>query len=130
MAAIDGDGLRLAAPFAPNINHASTVFGGSASALAILSAWTLLHTRLRELPFPTEIVIQRNAVEYRLPMRGDFEALCAPPGEPEWQRFLQALTRRGKGRITLRSVLSSGGEPAGSFEGVYVATRLEEPAAR
>ena len=35
--------LRAAA----NINHRETVFGGSASAIAVLAAWRLLHARLR-----------------------------------------------------------------------------------
>ncbi|RYE53550.1 MAG: hypothetical protein EOP18_08925, partial [Rhizobiaceae bacterium] len=38
--------VTLSAPLAPNINHRATVFGGSASAVAILSAWSLLHLRL------------------------------------------------------------------------------------
>ena len=33
------DRVLLKAPLAPNINHRETVFGGSASALCILSAW-------------------------------------------------------------------------------------------
>ena len=41
------EGITLGAPLAPNINHRETVFGGSASALAILAAWALVHTRLR-----------------------------------------------------------------------------------
>ena len=40
------EAVTLRAPLAPNINHRETVFGGSASALAILAAWSLLHTRL------------------------------------------------------------------------------------
>ena len=36
----------LSAPLAPNINHRDTVFGGSASAVAILAAWSMLHLRL------------------------------------------------------------------------------------
>ncbi|WP_370677334.1 YiiD C-terminal domain-containing protein [Pleomorphomonas sp. PLEO] len=39
-------GVTLAAPLAPNINHKSTVFGGSASPLSILAAWSTLHVRL------------------------------------------------------------------------------------
>ncbi len=35
-------GVTLFAPLAPNINHRDTVFGGSASALAILAAWSAL----------------------------------------------------------------------------------------
>lgn len=40
------EGVVLSAPLAPNINHRDTVFGGSASAVASLAAWSLLHTRL------------------------------------------------------------------------------------
>ena len=43
---VDTDGVTLRAPLAPNINHQDTVFGGSASAVAILAGWSLLHTRL------------------------------------------------------------------------------------
>ena len=35
---VSGEAVTLAAPLAPNINHRETVFGGSASALAILAA--------------------------------------------------------------------------------------------
>lgn len=41
------EGVVLSAPLAPNINHQETVFGGSASALAILAAWSLVHVRLQ-----------------------------------------------------------------------------------
>ena len=35
------EAVRLSAPLAPNINHRATVFGGSASAVALLAAWAL-----------------------------------------------------------------------------------------
>jgi thioesterase domain-containing protein len=41
------DGVVLYAPLAPNINHRDTVFGGSASAVAILAAWSALYVRMR-----------------------------------------------------------------------------------
>ena len=44
----DNTAVTLAAPLAPNINHRATVFGGSASAVAILTAWTWLHFVLRD----------------------------------------------------------------------------------
>ncbi len=47
---ISDTALTLSAPIAPNINHRETVFGGSASALCILSAWSLIHCRLRNRP--------------------------------------------------------------------------------
>ncbi|MDL2338661.1 MAG: YiiD C-terminal domain-containing protein, partial [Pseudomonadota bacterium] len=43
---VSAEQVVLAAPLAPNINHQDTVFGGSASAVAILAAWSMLHTKL------------------------------------------------------------------------------------
>ena len=51
------DLVILAAPIKPNINHRSTVFGGSASTLAILSAWTLINFRLQSENINTRLVI-------------------------------------------------------------------------
>ena len=123
VAAADAAGVRLCAPFLPNINHRNTVFGGSASALAILAGWTLVYVRLRPLALHQQIVIQRNAVEYLKPIQEAFCAICPSPPEAEWQRLVAMLTRRSKGRITLTADLVSGGVRAGTFEGVYVALR-------
>ena len=120
------DGVRLAAPIEPNINHRGTVFGGSISALAILSAWTLVHLHLRAEGIPNHIVIQRNSVEYLRPVDGEFEALCAVPRADDWRRFVDALRRRGRGRITLTATVYWGSEVVGSFEGAFVATRAED----
>jgi thioesterase domain-containing protein len=54
--------VKLAAPLAPNINHRETVFGGSASAVAILAAWTILFIRLQNEGLYSRVVIQRNQV--------------------------------------------------------------------
>jgi len=37
------DSITLRALLAPNVNHSNTIFGGSASAVAILAAWSLGH---------------------------------------------------------------------------------------
>lgn len=125
----DGAGVRLSAPLDVNINHRSTVFGGSASTLATLAAWTLLHLRLRGAGMAGQIVIQRSSVEYLRPMSSDFEAFCRAPAEHDWERFLATLTRRGRGRITLRAEIRARGDLAGTFSGVYVASRTVGSAA-
>src|SRR5687768_8333506 len=71
---IADDKVILGAPLGPNINHRDTVFGGSASALAILSAWSLLHLRLTAADQPSRVVIQRNSMDYLAPIDGDFTA--------------------------------------------------------
>jgi hypothetical protein len=41
------DSVIVGAPLSRNLNHRGTVFGGSASAVAILAGWLLLDVRLR-----------------------------------------------------------------------------------
>lgn len=123
---VDGSGVRLRAPLAPNINHRSTVFGGSAATLAILSGWTLIHTRLRAATYPSRIVIQRSSVDYISPLHSDFEAFCPAPEPDRWRRFLAGLQRRGRSRIILTAELSSEDGVAGAFEGAYVAMAPED----
>ena len=60
--------VKLAAPLRPNVNHTETVFGGSAAALATLSAWTLLHLRLENAGLDARLVIQRSRMEYEKPI--------------------------------------------------------------
>ena len=111
----------LRAPLAPNINHRDTVFGGSASALATLAAWSLLHTRLQSDGFPSRLVIQRNTMAYDLPIAGDFTARAAYDPATDWARFTRILSRKGKARITVASVLEYQGRLAGRFSGEFVA---------
>jgi thioesterase domain-containing protein len=68
--AVSIDGVTLRAPLAPNINHRDTVFGGSASAVAILAAWSLLHARMRGEGIAARLVIQSNMMDYALPTLG------------------------------------------------------------
>jgi thioesterase domain-containing protein len=118
---VEEESVVLSAPLEPNINHRETVFGGSASALAILAAWSLLHTRLGSAGLSCRLVIQRNTMEYELPILGLFYAQSSL-GTPEaWQRFLHILMRKGKARITVTSILEQEGQVVSHFSGVFVA---------
>lgn len=115
------ESVVLRAPLEPNINHRETVFGGSASALAILAAWSLLHTRLRTEGITCRLVIQRNTMEYELPIQGEFVA-CSCLEEPaQWPSFMRVLARKGKARISVVSILEYLGQPVGNFKGEFVA---------
>jgi len=46
--AASADEVTLSVPIVPNVKHRDTVFGGSASALAILAAWAKLRTALKK----------------------------------------------------------------------------------
>ena len=114
----------LSAPLGPNINHRDTVFGGSASALAILAAWSLLHTRLRAEGIATRLVIQRNTMDYEQPILGDFTARAQLQQADAWALFTRMLARKGKARIAVQSVLEQGGQVVGRLTGEFVALDL------
>lgn len=127
--AADEKEVVLAAPLEPNINHRDTVFGGSAASIATLAAWSLLHMRLTMAGIDSRLVIHRNTMEYRRPITGEFTARARLDDEGQWDQFIEALTRRGKARMRVSSVLemSGGGSKAdddavvGRFEGDFVA---------
>jgi thioesterase domain-containing protein len=123
--AVDADGVTLWAPLAPNINHRDTVFGGSASALAILSAWSLVRAGLSDVG-TCRIVIQRNSIDYIAPMPGDFTARALAPDPSAWSRFLVMLQRKGRARVTVACVLESEGAECCRFQGTFVAIRMTE----
>ena len=96
------------------------MFGGSASALAILAAWSLLYVRLQAEGMGKRIVIHSNTMEYTKPILGDFLAIALPPDEEAWKKLLAALRRNRMARITVRSRLECSGTDVGGFEGEFV----------
>src|SRR5664279_3220042 len=98
--------VRLAAPLAPNTNHHGTVFGGSASAVAVLSAWGLLHVAMADANINAELVVQKSSMSYELPITGEFTAEATPPAPEKWQRFLSTLLKYKRARISIRSILN------------------------
>lgn len=115
------DSVVLGAPLAPNINHRATVFGGSASALAILAAWSLLHVRLGGAGLQSRLVIQRNAMEYLEPIPGAFTARSMLEEPQGWPQFQRMFLRKGKARVAVASVLEHEGQVVGRFRGEFVA---------
>ena len=110
----------LSAPLAPNINHRDTVFGGSASALAIFSAWSLLHLRARYFDMAGRLVIQSNHMHYDAPIAGTFQAVCKFDDAVTWERFTRMYKRHGRARIEVKSELEFANSTAGRFEGEFV----------
>ncbi|MBL0726276.1 YiiD C-terminal domain-containing protein [Piscinibacter sp. HJYY11] len=111
----------LGAPLQPNINHRDTVFGGSASALAILSAWSLLHVKLSAGGYKTRLVIQRNSMSYEQAILDYFTAHALSPDAERWRAFTRMLERKGRARISVSSTLLYEGQEVGRFEGEFVA---------
>lgn len=109
----------LAAPLAPNVNHSGTVFGGSASAVAVLAAWSLVEAGLQAAAQPGRIVIRRSAMDFEQPIRADFTATAQAPDAADWQKLLSTLQRGRMGRIVVHSVLTAEGARVGELEGEF-----------
>jgi thioesterase domain-containing protein len=123
---VQSDSVILSAPLAPNINHHDTVFGGSASAVAILAAWSLVHTRLKTSGISSDLVIQRNTMHYELPIAGAFTARSFIQTTGAWESFTRILVRKGRARITVSCILEFVGQPVGHFDGEFVALCAED----
>lgn len=122
VARYDVAGLALRAPLAPNTNHKSTAFAGSLNAVATLAGWGFVWLVLRERGLRGTVVIHESAIQYRLPVRDDFVALCRAPQPEQLDAFVAALRRRGKARLALAVEIRDGDErTAVAFTGSYVA---------
>jgi len=115
------DSVMLAAPLEPNINHKSTAFGGSVSALGILAAWSLLHLRLVDAGLTCEVVIQSNQMDYDRPINGAFIARSSLADSASWPGFLKMLTRKKVARIEVESALIYDDFVVGRLSGKFVA---------
>ena len=114
----------LYAPLAPNINHRDTVFGGSASAVAILAAWSVLYVRMQAAGLAGRIVIRRNTMSYERPISAGFTASATAPGDDAWARLATTIGRRRPGRIRVTSLLESEGREVGELNGEFVVLPL------
>ena len=111
----------LSAPLVPNRNHQSTVFGGSASAVAILAAWSLLHVRLKQAGLQVRLVIKQNTMKYERPIAGKFLASSVVGDLSAWKKFQDMLKRKRRARISLKVTIRCHGENVGEMQGEFVA---------
>ncbi|MGY1889812.1 thioesterase [Pseudomonas asplenii] len=115
--------LSLHLPLDPNVNHKSTMFGGSLYCGAVLAGWGWLHLRLKEEGITDgHIVIQEGQISYPLPVTGDAVAICPAPDSAVWKKFLAMYRRYGRARLALdtRIVNQGSEEDAVTFTGQYV----------
>ncbi len=118
--------LSLYLPLDPNVNHKSTMFGGSLYCGAVLAGWGWLHLRLKEEGITDgHIVIQEGQISYPLPVTGDATAICPAPDAVVWKRFLAMYQRYGRARLVLQTRIVNVGSDidAVTFSGQYVLHR-------
>ena len=117
----DGEMLEVIAPLEPNLNHRNTAFGGSISALGILSGWGLLFIKLKENNLKTRLVIQKSSLDFIEPIDAAFKASCIAPNDYEWSKFIKTIKKHGKARIRVESKITSSHNNGGDHSGTYVA---------
>jgi len=122
----DGNTVSISAPLTPNLNHRNTAFGGSISALGILSGWTLLFLKLKETGIKSRLVIQKSMFDFQDPIDDDFKAICTLPEQKTWGKFIKTLTKHGRARISVPAKIESSSGIGGTHEGAYVAILIDE----
>ena len=101
VAGIQDGCLVLAAPFAPNSNHRTSVFAGSLNAVVTVAGWSVVWLVLAEAGLQGQIVIQDSEIHYRTPVRTDFTARCCVPERGQVEEYLRRLRRKGRARLAL-----------------------------
>ncbi len=114
----------LSAPLIPNSNHQSTVFGGSASAVAILAAWALLYVRLRQAGLQSRLVIQKNTMLYERPIADKFIASSCVGDPSAWKKFQEIFKRKRRARISVKVTIQCNGQKVGEMNGDFVALAI------
>lgn len=121
-----GHQLRVHLPLDPNINHKSTMFGGSLYCGAVIAGWGWIYLRLREAGIDDgHIVIHEGQISYPLPVTADATAICDAPDELVWDRFLRTYQRYGRARLILPTYIvnQDSDEHAVKFIGQFVLHR-------
>jgi thioesterase domain-containing protein len=113
----------LSAPFANNINHQKTVFGGSLHSVATLACWSLLYMNLLHLQ-PIQIVITKSEVTYYAPIDSDFKVECLMADPEDWKRFKKILYAKGKSRIYLSARIDHLDQLCLDYKGRFAAIRI------
>lgn len=114
----------LCAPFANNINHKKTVFGGSLHAVATLACWSLLYVNLKESGDESwQIVITKSDVAYHAPVDADFKAECLMPEDVAWKRFMKTLLLKEKARIQLNANIKHKERICVDYQGLFAAIK-------
>lgn len=117
--------VRAQAPLSENSNHMGTAFGGSLYSLLVLTAYSWLYSALNRQGFDCKIVIQTGEIQYLAPVAQTIETVCRKPQEPEWDSFLNTLSRKSRARINLKSFVNGEIDPQAVLLGAFVVFKNE-----
>jgi len=110
-------------PLTENLNHRETAFGGSISTAGILVCWLLFNIRMREMNESPRLVVRNSNTSFLKPIADSFTASCRFDDAAAWAQFLKIYQKKGRGKLSLTSELSSAGERCAIHSGEFVALR-------
>lgn len=116
----DGQKIIISAPLESNKNLHGTAFGGSQAAIGILTGWSLIYLKLKQLGIENDLVIQKSSYDFTKPITSDFTASCQLPNTAEFELFVKTLKEKGKARLTLTAEIKAEKGVCGIHQGIYV----------
>lgn len=116
----DGQKVIISAPLESNKNLHGTAFGGSQAAIGILTGWSLIYLKLKQLGIKNDLVIQKSSYDFTKPVTSDFTATCQLPNASEVELFVKTLKEKGKARLTLTAEIETEKGVCGIHQGLYV----------
>lgn len=115
----DEQRLVVTAPLEPNHNHLGTAFGGSLSAIATLTGYSLLWLLLGDRS--AHIVVRESSIRYRRPVTGDIRAIGHRPPDEQLTAFREQYEKTGKARLTIPVTVEEAEQVCVDFTGEFVA---------
>lgn len=114
------ESVRIGMPFAPNINHQGSVFGGSIDSLFFVTCWAYLQLLIADYYPHPKIVGRRGTSLFHVPITSDFQSKLMIPDNNEVNTFLDEFNQKGKAKLTTHAVINYEGKIAADFKGEFV----------
>lgn len=93
------DSIKTSAPLDNNINDKGSVFGGSSSALMIISAWSLIKLNCQKHGITSDIVIHKNETLWNKALYKDLIMIARFKKEYNFNAIKEALKRSKPQRL-------------------------------
>ncbi|MEX0915343.1 MAG: YiiD C-terminal domain-containing protein [Wenzhouxiangellaceae bacterium] len=126
IARLDGQGVELHAPLAPNVNDKGTAFGGALASAMILAGWALPRLLLRRAKLEADLVIGRCEIRFVKPVESAFSVRCDWPEAELAEQFITQARDRGRAKLELAPEVIAGTGVAATLVARYAALGKRE----
>ncbi len=112
--------LYASAPISVNINDKGSAFGGSSSALMIISAWSLVKIKCLQANIDNDIVIHKNTTVWNKALYSDLFLQAYFKNDYNFNEILTTLKKRHQRIHCCVNLLDSKGEIYSTMKASYV----------